>query len=46
MANVGATSGQSLSRERWTQLIAGVICMTLIASLQYATVSVPSAGLS
>jgi OFA family oxalate/formate antiporter-like MFS transporter len=35
MANVGATSGQSLSRERWTQLIAGVICMTLIANLQY-----------
>lgn len=35
MANVGATSGQSLSRERWTQLIAGVICMIMIANLQY-----------
>lgn len=32
MAN-GATS--SLNRERWTQLIAGIICMIMIANLQY-----------
>jgi OFA family oxalate/formate antiporter-like MFS transporter len=29
----GASS--SLSRERWTQLIAGIICMIMIANLQY-----------
>ena len=33
MADKAATS--SLSRERWTQLIAGVICMIMIANLQY-----------
>ena len=32
MAN-GASS--SINRERWTQLIAGIICMVLIANLQY-----------
>ena len=32
MAN-GASS--SLNRERWTQLIAGIICMIMIANLQY-----------
>ncbi len=32
MAN-GATA--SLNRERWTQLIAGIICMIMIANLQY-----------
>ncbi len=26
---------QSLNRTRWTQLIAGVICMIMIANLQY-----------
>jgi OFA family oxalate/formate antiporter-like MFS transporter len=35
MANGGAQLSQSLSRERWTQLIAGVICMIMIANLQY-----------
>jgi len=33
MADKAASS--SLSRERWTQLIAGVICMVMIANLQY-----------
>ncbi len=33
MADKAATS--SISRERWTQLIAGVICMIMIANLQY-----------
>ena len=33
MADQAATS--SLNRERWTQLIAGVICMIMIANLQY-----------
>ena len=34
MASAIGTS-QSLGRERWTQLIAGVICMIMIANLQY-----------
>ncbi len=32
MANGGSSS---LNRERWTQLIAGIICMIMIANLQY-----------
>jgi len=35
MASIGATTTQSLNRQRWTQLIAGVICMIMIANLQY-----------
>jgi MFS transporter, OFA family, oxalate/formate antiporter len=36
MASIAATStGRSVGRERWTQLIAGVICMIMIANLQY-----------
>jgi len=35
MASGGAQAGQSINRERWTQLIAGVICMIMIANLQY-----------
>src|SRR5665647_538625 len=35
MANIGATTSHSLNRKRWTQLIAGVICMIMIANLQY-----------
>jgi OFA family oxalate/formate antiporter-like MFS transporter len=34
MANGGA-SAQPINRERWTQLIAGIICMIMIANLQY-----------
>lgn len=34
MAN-GAQLSTTLGRERWTQLIAGVICMVMIANLQY-----------
>ena len=34
MAN-GAQPSTTLGRERWTQLIAGVICMIMIANLQY-----------
>jgi MFS transporter, OFA family, oxalate/formate antiporter len=34
MAN-GAELSRTLGRERWTQLIAGVICMIMIANLQY-----------
>ncbi|HEX2538737.1 MAG TPA: oxalate/formate MFS antiporter, partial [Pseudolabrys sp.] len=34
MASAIGTS-HSLGRERWTQLIAGVICMIMIANLQY-----------
>lgn len=34
MAN-GTQLSKSLGRERWTQLIAGVICMIMIANLQY-----------
>jgi OFA family oxalate/formate antiporter-like MFS transporter len=30
-----ANGTSSLSRERWTQLVAGVICMIMIANLQY-----------
>jgi MFS transporter, OFA family, oxalate/formate antiporter len=33
MANGGVT--QPINRERWTQLIAGIICMIMIANLQY-----------
>ncbi len=35
MAIGAAQPNQSIARERWTQLIAGVICMTMIANLQY-----------
>ncbi|MCK9915749.1 oxalate/formate MFS antiporter [Microbacteriaceae bacterium K1510] len=36
MANgVARPVGSSLTRERWTQLIAGIICMIMIANLQY-----------
>lgn len=35
MANRAATLGQHVNRARWTQLIAGVICMVMIANLQY-----------
>jgi len=35
MASGGAQAGQPINRERWTQLIAGVICMIMIANLQY-----------
>lgn len=35
MANGAAALSRSLGRERWTQLIAGVICMIMIANLQY-----------
>ena len=34
MANTSMPT-QTLSRERWTQLIAGIICMIMIANLQY-----------
>jgi len=30
-----ANGASSISRERWTQLVAGVICMIMIANLQY-----------
>src|SRR5579884_50843 len=36
MATVAAAgSGRAITRDRWTQLIAGVICMIMIANLQY-----------
>ncbi|MBX6327218.1 MAG: oxalate/formate MFS antiporter [Pseudolabrys sp.] len=35
MANASASPSQSISRERWTQLFAGIICMIMIANLQY-----------
>jgi OFA family oxalate/formate antiporter-like MFS transporter len=35
MANGTVELSQTLKRERWTQLIAGVICMIMIANLQY-----------
>ena len=35
MANSATATTHSLSRERWTQLIAGMICMIMIANLQY-----------
>jgi OFA family oxalate/formate antiporter-like MFS transporter len=35
MATEGAQLSQTINRERWTQLIAGVICMIMIANLQY-----------
>jgi MFS transporter, OFA family, oxalate/formate antiporter len=35
MANNGAHTTHSTNRERWTQLIAGIICMVMIANLQY-----------
>jgi OFA family oxalate/formate antiporter-like MFS transporter len=35
MANIAAQTPHSVGRERWTQLIAGVICMVMIANLQY-----------
>jgi OFA family oxalate/formate antiporter-like MFS transporter len=35
MANSATGTTHSLSRERWTQLIAGMICMIMIANLQY-----------
>lgn len=35
MANAALTQSQSPLRDRWTQLIAGIICMIMIANLQY-----------
>ncbi len=35
MATAAATPSESITRDRWTQLIAGVICMVMIANLQY-----------
>jgi MFS transporter, OFA family, oxalate/formate antiporter len=35
MANSAAHTTHSINRERWTQLIAGIICMVMIANLQY-----------
>jgi OFA family oxalate/formate antiporter-like MFS transporter len=36
MATVAArTTGRPVGRDRWTQLVAGVICMIMIANLQY-----------
>ena len=35
MANGASATNPSVSRERWTQLIAGIICMIMIANLQY-----------
>jgi OFA family oxalate/formate antiporter-like MFS transporter len=35
MTNVGTPLSQLINRKRWTQLIAGVICMIMIANLQY-----------
>lgn len=35
MANDATTLNLPINRERWTQLIAGVICMVMIANLQY-----------
>ncbi|HVZ50739.1 MAG TPA: oxalate/formate MFS antiporter [Pseudolabrys sp.] len=35
MANNASAMNPSVSRERWTQLIAGIICMIMIANLQY-----------
>ena len=35
MANSAIGATNSLGRERWTQLIAGVLCMIMIANLQY-----------
>src|SRR4051812_25996454 len=36
MATIAArTTGRAIGRDRWTQLVAGVICMIMIANLQY-----------
>jgi OFA family oxalate/formate antiporter-like MFS transporter len=35
MAHAALTQSQSPLRDRWTQLIAGIICMIMIANLQY-----------
>src|ERR1700757_4199580 len=35
MAHSAAHTTHSINRERWTQLIAGIICMVMIANLQY-----------
>ena len=35
MANAALTQSRTPLRDRWTQLIAGVICMIMIANLQY-----------
>ena len=35
MADIANTTPRTTDRERWTQLIAGVICMIMIANLQY-----------
>jgi OFA family oxalate/formate antiporter-like MFS transporter len=35
MSKASITASHSITRERWTQLIAGVICMIMIANLQY-----------
>jgi MFS transporter, OFA family, oxalate/formate antiporter len=33
--NMANSASSSINRERWTQLIAGIICMIMIANLQY-----------
>ncbi len=35
MVNSAVSPSSSLNKERWTQLIAGMICMIMIANLQY-----------
>jgi len=35
MANAALMQSQSPLRDRWTQLIAGIVCMIMIANLQY-----------
>jgi OFA family oxalate/formate antiporter-like MFS transporter len=35
MATVARSTERAIGRDRWTQLIAGVICMIMIANLQY-----------
>ena len=35
MANGATTLSRTLNRVRWAQLIAGIICMIMIANLQY-----------
>jgi OFA family oxalate/formate antiporter-like MFS transporter len=35
MASIADTTSRTTNRERWTQLVAGVICMIMIANLQY-----------
>ena len=35
MVKGGATLAKTVNRDRWTQLIAGIVCMVMIANLQY-----------